>query len=219
MDEVISERGGIRYFVVKAHTFQELNDSFENGWWDAKLPIKKKIWEACKDSGVVLIVALNGSRHFCGYAAVDADEDGTIVDQVDAEEMQHKKINIAWKKLCHLPFRSVKALQNTVHNNKPLIEARSGQELDSSCAKELLSLLDDDAVPQDTPASLHDHITQSDHMLGVIASADFHFPPDFVSEELKLQAGSPPASTRKQRDGDTERRQKRGTFLQDTIYV
>ena len=93
-DEVEGERDENRYFLVKPHTLQELQESFESGSWDAKLPIKKKIWEASRHSRVTLIMAINGSRHFCGYAVVDL----TGVDLDDMELLSEEELK---RQVCH----------------------------------------------------------------------------------------------------------------------
>lgn len=76
----------MKYFILKFHAFENLEETLQNGEWNGKVSIKRKLWEACQNANVTIIWIMSGSRYFCGYSTVDSgiDLEG-LVDLPDEE--------------------------------------------------------------------------------------------------------------------------------------
>lgn len=87
-----------RYFVMKALSFDSLQQSVVSGSWSTQRHNQDKLNEAFAQGAVVFFFSVNMSGHFQGYAFMRSPIGSTTTCQVE------------WKVLSDLPFRDTETI-------------------------------------------------------------------------------------------------------------
>ncbi|GLC45095.1 hypothetical protein PLESTB_001467700 [Pleodorina starrii] len=139
---------GIRYFIIRSSTLQNIFISVRVGAWATTRQNDDKLDEAFRKSREVrLLYSVNGSNAFQGYAVMrtPVGKFGRPVVWENGKQFGNP-FGVEWRVLVELPHSEIDHIRNPYNDNKPVRLARDGTELPQEQGDVLVRLMQDRAA-------------------------------------------------------------------------
>ncbi|XP_076053319.1 3'-5' RNA helicase YTHDC2-like isoform X3 [Oratosquilla oratoria] len=133
----------MRYFVIKASMYKQLEASYHTGLWAFTHNTEKKLLNAAQNGTVVLVFTLHRSGQFNGYAKFSNDKtEEKCADITNVGPTLGPLYKIEWIKKWNISFHQSKHLYNPFCDNMQVHLSRDGQEVEAVVGEQLVRLWD-----------------------------------------------------------------------------